>query len=162
MSSSISPRDGGPEAGPRIGALLRLAWPGVRECIYRRVRADGDDDLNPAHVAMFRYESLDGRRPTQLAEQMHITKQSINDFLGHLERRGAVERRPDPADSRARLVRLTARGRQLDAAVRAHARAADIRRARRVAESVDLRGARRTPRASAPSGGPGSPPSTRR
>lgn len=125
MSSLISPPDGGPEAGRRVGALLRLAWQRVRERIYAGVRADGYDDLNPAHVALFRYESLDGRRPTQLAEQMQITKQSINDLLGHLESRGYVERRPDPTDSRARLVRLTARGRQLDAAVRAQARAAE-------------------------------------
>ena len=33
--------------------------------------------------------------------------------------------RPDPEDARARLVRLTARGRRLDAAVRAHAAAAE-------------------------------------
>jgi len=110
---------------PRLGALLRLAWQRVRERIYTGVRDDGYGDLNPAHVALFRYEGFDGRRPTQLAEAMQITKQSVNDLLRHLERHGYVECRSDPADKRARLVHLTARGRRLDAAVRTHARAAE-------------------------------------
>lgn len=110
---------------PRVGALLRLAWQRVRERIYRGVREDGYDDLNPAHVSLFRYEGLEGRRPSQIAQSMQITKQSINDLLRHLERRGYVHCRPDPEDARARLVRLTARGRKLDAAVRAHAAAAE-------------------------------------
>lgn len=114
-----------PADRPRVGALLRLAWQRVREHIYDGVIADGFDDLNPAHVSLFRYEGLDGRRPTQLAESMQITKQSVNDLLRHLEHRGYVECRPDPGDKRARLVRLTARGRRLDAVVRKHARAAE-------------------------------------
>ena len=88
-------------------------------------RNDGYDDLNPAHVSLFRYEGLDGRRPTQLAEFMQITKQSVNDLLRHLERCGYTECRRDPKDKRARLVCLTARGRRLEAAVRKYARAAE-------------------------------------
>jgi len=68
---------------PRTGGLLRLAWQRVRECIYAGVQSEGYDDLNRAHVALFRFEGLDGKRPTQLSEQMQITKQSIHDLLGH-------------------------------------------------------------------------------
>ena len=110
---------------PRIGALLRFAWQRIRERIYTGVRNDGYDDLNQAHVSLFRYEGLDGRRPTQLAEFMQITKQSVNDLLRHFERCGYAECRPDPKDKRARLVCLTARGRRLEAAVRKYARAAE-------------------------------------
>ena len=135
MSSLI---DSHPLAGtadaPRVGALLRRAWQRVRERIYRGVREDGYEDLNPAHVSLFRYEGLEGRRPTQLAESMQITKQSINDLLRHLERYGYLHCRPDPEDGRARLVRLTARGRQLDAAVRVHAAAAQRELARELGE----------------------------
>lgn len=123
-----------PADAPRVGALLRRAWQRVRERIYSGVRKDGYDDLNPAHVSLFRYEGLDGRRPTQLAESMQITKQSINDLLRHLERCGYVHCRPDPEDGRARLVRLTARGRQLDAAVRVHAAAAERELTRELGE----------------------------
>ena len=120
---------------PRLGALLRLAWERVRERIFAGVREEGYSDLNPAHVALFRYEGLDGRRPTQLAEAMQITKQSVNDLLRHLERRGYVECRPDPGDKRARLVHLTGRGRRLDATVRTHARAAERELARELGEA---------------------------
>lgn len=110
---------------PRIGALLRRAWQGVRERIYTGVLQDGYDDLTRAHVALFRYEGLDGRRPSQVAESMQITKQSVNDLLRYMEKRGYLKSEPDPKDRRARLVRLTARGQRFDASVRAHARAAE-------------------------------------
>lgn len=124
-SEKMRPLLGRPAERPRMGALLRLAWQRVRERIYSGVRDDGYADLNPAHVALFRYEGIDGQRPTQMAEAMQITKQSVNDLLRHLEQRGYVECRPDPDDKRARLVHLTSRGRRLDAAVRKHARAAE-------------------------------------
>lgn len=102
--------------------MLRQAWQEVRLCIYRGVQAEGFDDLTAAHMAMFRYESIDGRRPTELAGQMQVTKQSVNGLLRHLERRRYIELRPDPADGRARRIRLTARGKRLDATVRTQAR----------------------------------------
>lgn len=111
--------------GPWIGGLLRLAWERVRERIDSGIRVAGYDDLNPAHLALFRYDSFDGQRPTAIANQMRITKQSLNDLLRHLENGGYVELVPDPSDSRARLMRLTSRGRQLDSVVRVHARNAE-------------------------------------
>jgi DNA-binding MarR family transcriptional regulator len=106
---------------PRIGALLRLAWQQIRERIDKGVRNKGYEDLNRAHLAMFRYEGLDGLRPTQIAEQMQITKQSVNELLRHLEGQGYIRLRPDPADSRARLIRLTPLGRKLENTIRDHA-----------------------------------------
>jgi DNA-binding MarR family transcriptional regulator len=122
MSSRV--HDGG-AAGPWVGSLLRAAWERVRDRIYAGIVAAGYDDLSRAHVGVFRFESLEGRRPTRIAEQMNVTKQSVNDLLRDLERRGYLVLRPDPEDSRARLVRLTPRGQRLDAAVRAEARAAE-------------------------------------
>lgn len=66
---------------------------------------------------------------------MQVTKQSINDLLRHLERCGYLLCRPDPEDGRARLLRLTARGRQLDAAVRAHAAASEHELAQELGEN---------------------------
>lgn len=111
--------------GPLIGGLLRLAWEHVRERIDTGVRAAGYDDLNPAHLALFRHDGPDGQRPSRIADQMRITKQSLNDLLRHLESTGYVELVPDIADSRARLVRLTSRGRQLHAVLRMHAQNAE-------------------------------------
>ncbi len=43
-----------------------------------------------------------------------MTKQSMHELMTHLERHGYLERHPDPADTRARLVRLTKDGRKLE------------------------------------------------
>ena len=98
-----------------------LAWQRIRGRIYSGV-SNGYGDLNPAHVTLFRYEGLDGQRPSRLAESMQITKQSVNDLIRHHERCGYAECQPDPNDKRARLIRLTAMGPQLEAAVQKRAR----------------------------------------
>jgi DNA-binding MarR family transcriptional regulator len=43
-----------------------------------------------------------------------MTKQSMHELVVHLERAGYLRREPDPADSRARLIRLTERGHELE------------------------------------------------
>jgi DNA-binding MarR family transcriptional regulator len=125
MSRSRNPGGTRAEDGPHIGALLRMAWQRVRARIYSGVEHDGYSDLNPAHVALFRFETIDGRRPTQVAESMQITKQSVNDLIRDLERHGYAQYRTDPRDHRARLIHLTARGRRLEAAAHKYAIAAD-------------------------------------
>lgn len=122
-----------------MGSMTRLVWQWVRRQIYDAVVAAGYDDLNPAHVAVFRYPTLDGRRPSDLAEEMQITKQSVNDLLGHLERWGYLERDPDVADSRSKRIRLTERGREVehvtwDAAARAERTAGELIGAKRLQE----------------------------
>ena len=109
------------EVSPYIGALLRVAWQWVREQMYAGVVAAGFDDLNDAHVGLWRYPGLEGLRPSQLADQRGITKQSVNDLLGHLEQRGYLVREPDSADGRARVIRLTSKGRRLQQTIYAEA-----------------------------------------
>jgi len=124
------PPAGQPASGelPRyIGATLRVVWQWVRDQMYAGVVAAGYDDLNAAHVGLWRYPGLDGRRPSQLADQAGITKQSINDLLGHLEQHGYLRRVPDSADGRARVIRLTSKGRRLEQTIYAEAGAAQLR-----------------------------------
>ena len=52
---------------------------------------------------------------------MGITKQSVNDLLGHLEAHGYLLRAPDSVDGQARLIRLTAKGRRLQETIYAAA-----------------------------------------
>jgi hypothetical protein len=81
-----------------LGSLSRLVWQWVRQEISAAVLAAGYDDLNPAHVAVFRNPTIDGRRPSELAEEMQITRQSVNELLGHLERRPPCPaHRPGPS-----------------------------------------------------------------
>lgn len=119
--------DPGEQPIPYIGALTRAVWQWVRDQMYAGVVATGYDDLNAAHVALWRYPGLDGLRPTALAERSGITKQSVNDLLGHLERMGYLVRVPDTADGRARVVRLTAKGRRFEQTIYAEAQAAQMR-----------------------------------
>lgn len=114
---------------------MRLAWQWVREEIFLGVVAAGYGDVNRAHVGMFRYPTLDRQRPTELAAELQVTKQSVNDLLGHLEQHGYLTREPDPSDGRARVVRLTPKGRRLEKTINAQAQAAE----RRIAEMLGPR-----------------------
>ncbi len=98
------------EFPPAIGALLRLAWQAVRDRIYEGVLEAGYADLSRAHVLLFRWPTIDGLRPSELAARNQLSRQSINDLLSDLEERDYLERTPDPTDGRARIVRLTERG----------------------------------------------------
>ena len=126
-SDSLAGDDLSGERSRYIGAMLRVVWQWVRDQLHAGVVAAGYDDLNAAHVGLWRYPGLDGLRPSQLADQLGITKQSVNDLLGHLERRGYLERVSDSADGRVRMIRLTPRGWQLEQTIYAEARAAQMR-----------------------------------
>jgi len=108
-----------------VGALLRAAWKGVRDHIDEAVKAAGYVDITGAHVSLFRHPTLDGMRPTDLAGEMQLSKQAVNDLLRDLERQGYIRRDVDPADRRSRLIRLTAKGMKLEDTVRLAARDAE-------------------------------------
>src|SRR6516165_701232 len=111
MSSDPLDLDSG--RGPYVGAMFRVVWQWVRDELHAGVTAAGFDDLNAAHVGLWRYPGLEGVRPSQLADHVGITKQSVNDLLGHLEGHGYLVRVADSADGRARVIRLTSRGQRL-------------------------------------------------
>ena len=52
-----------------------------------------------------------GSRTSYLARHANITPQAMGELVNHLAAHSYVERAPDPSDGWARLVRLTARGR---------------------------------------------------
>lgn len=112
--------------GPFVGSRLRLVWQWVRAQIDEAVHAAGYEDLNRAHINLCRYPGVDGLRPTEIAEEMQITKQSVNDLLAHMEDRGYMTREVDPVDNRARIVRLTRKGKKLERTVFGAARDAEI------------------------------------
>ncbi len=107
--------------------MLRVVWQWVRDQMYAGVVAAGFDDLSAAHIGLWRYPGLEGVRPSQLADRAGITKQSVNDLLGHLEEHGYLLRVPDSADGRARVIRLTSKGRRIEQTIYAEAGAAQLR-----------------------------------
>ena len=107
--------------------MLRAVWQWLRDQMYAGVVAAGYDDLSAAHVGLWRYPGLEGLRPSQLADRVGITKQSVNDLLGHLEQHGYLSRVPDPSDGRGRVIRLTSKGRRLEQTIYDEAGAAQLR-----------------------------------
>jgi DNA-binding MarR family transcriptional regulator len=94
-----------------IGALLR----GPAQAIHRRLigelNAAGFDDLRLPHMAVLQFPGPDGVRPGVLAERAGMSKQAMNQLLRSLGALGYVVRSDDPTEGRARVVRLTKRGR---------------------------------------------------
>ncbi|WP_211233000.1 MarR family winged helix-turn-helix transcriptional regulator [Solirubrobacter soli] len=78
-----------------------------------QVTAAGFDDIRLAHWPVLQWPGPEGERPSVIAERAGTSKQAINHLLRDLERLGYLELRPDPEDSRARLVTTTARGQAL-------------------------------------------------
>ncbi len=63
-----------------------------------------------------------GRRPTELAHDLHLSPSGVTRALLPLEKRGIVERKRDPGDGRASHIFLTTAGRALvDEAIEAAA-----------------------------------------
>lgn len=93
-----------------LGSLLRRCFEGLLARVYDRLAEEGFADLRPSHGAVFRHILPDGMRTTDLAAAAGMTKQSMAYLVGDLEARGYVEVSPDPADGRAKVVRLTPRG----------------------------------------------------
>ena len=93
------------------------------DAVLRRILADvhaaGFTDIVEAHMAILRYPGPQGRRPSDVAAELGMSKQAVNYLLGGLERAGYVRRTGDPADGRSRLVELTERGEALRKTIRA-------------------------------------------
>jgi DNA-binding MarR family transcriptional regulator len=102
----------------RIGALLRIPFQAVVARIYDGLMAADYSDMGPAHYVVFQHLPLEGMHLTELAERAQITKQSMSYLVDYLQDRGYVERVPDPVDRRAKLVRYTERGREVDRVAR--------------------------------------------
>src|SRR3954451_8707892 len=111
MPSSVS-------APPLIGALLRRPAEVVHLRVLRAAAEAGFVDLVQAHLAVLRYPGPNGRRPSELAVEVGMTKQAMNYLLGQLESLGYVDRRDDPDDQRSKRVHMTQRGEALRAVIR--------------------------------------------
>jgi DNA-binding MarR family transcriptional regulator len=88
----------------------------VREAMLREFEQElaeaGYGDIRPTHGCVFRFVQEEGLRLTDLACRAGITKQSAGEIVDGLVELAYVERIPDPADRRAKLIRLTEKGRE--------------------------------------------------
>jgi DNA-binding MarR family transcriptional regulator len=104
---------------PLIGALMRMPVDAVRRRIFSDLHAAGFTDLGEAHMPVLRYPGPQGRRPSDLAVELGMSKQAVNYLLGALEQSGYVRRADDPDDKRSRRIELTDRGEAVRQTIRA-------------------------------------------
>ncbi|HEY2438304.1 MAG TPA: MarR family winged helix-turn-helix transcriptional regulator [Solirubrobacteraceae bacterium] len=95
--------------------LLNTALDEFVDDLAERVAETGFSDIRVAHGCVFGNIEPEGSRLTELAERARMTKQSVGEVTTDLEQRGYVERVPDPADGRAKIIRLTERGHEAQA-----------------------------------------------
>jgi DNA-binding MarR family transcriptional regulator len=93
-----------------VGLLLYIPYRAMEDRVFAALAEAGYDDFTPAQARVFQRIAPGGSRLTDLAAQAQITKQSAGFLVDQLERAGYVQRVPDPADARARLVRIADRG----------------------------------------------------
>jgi DNA-binding MarR family transcriptional regulator len=104
---------------PNTATLMFIAHRAAETRVHEMLRGTGFADLTSAQVRIAQRLSPNGIRITDLADQARVTKQTAGALVDELERNGYVTREPDPADARARLVMLSAKGRRLCAAAAA-------------------------------------------
>ena len=95
---------------PDITSLMETAYAALVTEVHRQLDAAGFEDIRPAHAKVFETIGQDGNRITDMAERAQITKGAMVELVDHLQRSGYLDRVPDPADGRAKIVRLTPRG----------------------------------------------------
>jgi DNA-binding MarR family transcriptional regulator len=117
--SSRLPRTTARDAPENLAILLREPLRAMNEELIARLADRGHGEVRLPHGNVLQYLDDDGTRVSVLAERAGLTKQAMAQLVEHLEAHGYVERVPDPRDRRAKLVRATARGREVYAIVRA-------------------------------------------
>jgi DNA-binding MarR family transcriptional regulator len=94
-----------------LATLMFVSYRAMDERVRQAMR-DAGYDVTVAQARLAQRIAEDGTRLTELADRAQVTKQTASLLVAALEREGLVERVPDPDDGRARLIRLSARGRE--------------------------------------------------
>ena len=115
------PAAGGAPRDPGADESLSEAF----RSVARRLRETSHEALAPWDITPSAFRALrvlghyGDMRLSELSEHLRIAPRSVTEVADTLEARGLAERRPDPADRRATLVRLTEHGAGVLDAIRA-------------------------------------------
>jgi DNA-binding MarR family transcriptional regulator len=96
-----------------IGQLLARLLRQFRTELFAPAAEHGYLDLRQPHLHIFGNLGIDGVRLTDLAARAQLSLATTSELVSQLERLGYLERRPDPADGRAKLIFPSPRGRQV-------------------------------------------------
>jgi DNA-binding MarR family transcriptional regulator len=101
-----------PDRQRTLGSLLREVYHGLQKRIYAALAQRGFEDLRAAHSVVFRHIEPQGSRVSDLASMGGMTKQSMSYLIDALAAAGYISSVQDPADGRAKLAKLTTRGKE--------------------------------------------------
>lgn len=105
----------------------------VRTSRALRQEAAGESGLSPTQTAVLASINRSGPvTPSELADLERVKRPTMTRTLGCLERRGLIERTPDPADGRSSLVAVNDAGREHLARLRRRKSAYLARRLRKL------------------------------
>jgi len=90
-----------------LGFVLIDAARLLRAAFERRIAGAGLGITPGEARALVHAAALDGSRQLDIAQRMGIEPMTLSTYLDRLQSLGFVERRPDPADRRARLIFTT-------------------------------------------------------
>lgn len=94
-----------------LGQVLLKSARLLDEQAIALVRArTGEQGLRRSHTAVLPHVDFEGTRLSVLAERLGVSKQAAGQLVDDLEAMGVMERVPDPADARAKLVRYSRKG----------------------------------------------------
>jgi DNA-binding MarR family transcriptional regulator len=93
-----------------FAGLLQHAYRAADAAISQELRNRGFDVRATHSAVLANIDIATGTRATVLAERAAVSKQAIGELVVDLEEKGYIERVRDPADGRAKLIRLTKQG----------------------------------------------------
>ena len=99
--------------GFELPLRLLLAFRVLIDELHGELARQGHPDMRPMHGFVFQAIGPGGTTAAELGRRLGISKQAAGKAVDTLERLGYLERGPDPADARRKVVRLT--GRAVDA-----------------------------------------------
>jgi DNA-binding MarR family transcriptional regulator len=115
-----------------LSHLLLDAFRSLDREIAAALEDRGAGELRPSQALALLQVERTGTRLSELSPRAGITKQAMMQLVDNLQEMGCVRRVPDPQDSRAKIVRLTARGLRLRASSRKAIQAVESRIRRRL------------------------------
>jgi DNA-binding MarR family transcriptional regulator len=101
---------GRPLASQTTPALLQSLARSQAARVTAQFAAAGLAGLRPGHAQLLVPLLGAGRRASDLADHLGVSRQAVAQVVATLEKGGYVERVTDPQDARAKLIRLTPRG----------------------------------------------------
>jgi DNA-binding MarR family transcriptional regulator len=105
-----------PQDNDALQALASDFREALRHSVYLVRRLDSDGELSAAQLSTLKMLLDDGVRVGEIARNLGVRVPSATEQIIKLERAGLARREPDPKDSRAVRVVLTAEGRAAVAA----------------------------------------------